>query len=213
MTTFPPAPRRRFTYVFFSILIAASAVSITGCGTADSEAPAGAATRATSAAENGVTIKSDGLTIDATTSTAMLRGYLRQPLSIRIMGGWMDKDKAKRASLETDEAEKQKQAMGSFGLLTVQVAAGTAEPGTYQLAATEGGPQSGTVIIDKAAAAGLAADYTSQSGTLTIKSVVMDDSSAMPKVTAVEGSFDGQFASDDGDSRAFSGDFRFTPKK
>lgn len=213
MMTSSPAPRRQFTYALFSILIAASAVSITGCGAADSEAPDGAAARATAAADNGVTLKGNGLTIDAVTSPAMLRGYSGQPLSVRIMGGWLDKDKARRAGQEADEAERKKQAMGSFGLLTLQIAAGTTAPGTYQLAAEEGGPQSGTIIIDKAKAAGLAADYTSQSGTLTITSVVTDGSSARPAVTAVEGTFDGQFASDDGDRRAFSGGFRFVPKK
>lgn len=213
MTTSSAALRGQFTSALFSIFIAASAVSIAGCGAADDEAPAGSATQATTASANGVTLKGDGLMLDARTSPAMLRGHSGQPLSVRIMGGWLDKDKAKRANQETDEAEKKKLAMASFGLLTLQVAAGTAEPGTYQLAAEEGGPQSGTVTIDKAKSAGLAADYTSQSGTLTIKSVATDAGSAMRSVNAIEGTFDGQFASDDGDRRAFSGSFRFVPKK
>lgn len=214
MTNFHPTPRRRFAYAFAPVLIAGLAVSLVGCGAGDDrEAPASTASNAAPGAGNGVTIKGDGLTIDGIASTAILQGYLSQPLSVRIMSGWVDKDKARRANQEADEAEKRKQAVASFGLLTLQVAAGTAAPGTYQLAAEEGGAQSGMVIIDKDEDAGLAGDYISQSGTLTIKSVVMSESSVIPKVTAVEGTFDGQFASDAGDSRAFSGNFRFVPKK
>ncbi|AVO41516.1 hypothetical protein C6571_09615 [Simplicispira suum] len=128
---------------------------------------------------------------------------------MRILGGWVDKAKAKKASQETDPAEKRKQAMGSFGTLSLQIAAGKAEPGTYQMGPEGQGPQSGTVVIGEAKEAGLAGDYTSKSGTLTIKSVTMEGK----KLSAIEGMFDGQFGSNAGDSRAFSGQFQISPKK
>ena len=162
-----------------------------------------------SGAQNGIALKSDGLAIDAQTATALLGGYSTQPLSFQIMSGWVDKEKIRLANQETDKAEKRKKAMGTFGTLTVQVAAAKAEPGTYQLTPKEGAPQTGKVTINQAKDAGIAAAYTSQSGTLTIKSVAINDAG---KVAAVEGAFEGQFKSDKGDSRAFSGSFLVAPK-
>lgn len=75
--------------------------------------------------------------------------------------------------------------MASFGLITLQVAADKAEPGTYSWVSKapktskESTTDTGTVIIDKAKDAGLADDYTSQSGTLTIKSVAKNDNGAV----------------------------------
>ena len=205
-------PARRQTLLsraLLPVLIGGLAVTLAGCGAADGDAPSSKSSAVSTDSQNRVTIKSDGLAIEATTATAILRGYSRQPVSVRIMGGWVDAEKAKRAGQESDEAQQRKQAMASFGTLTVQVAAGKTEPGSYQLTPDGDSPDVGTVIIDKVKDAGLASDYTSQSGTLTIKSVAMSDGGS---VAAIEGNFDGQFASEDGDNRAFSGNFRFAPK-
>lgn len=204
MKLFPSAPRSLLARALLPLMIGGIALSLAGCGGTDS----GDTASKNSGPQNGVTLKGDGLAIDATTSAALLRGYSGQPLSVRIMSGWVDQERIARANQITDEAEKRKESMGSFGLLTVQVSAGAAEPGTYQLAAEDGDAQSGTVIIDRDKDAGLDTTYTSQSGTLTIKSVAMDDSS----VDGLEGSFDGQFAGEDGDTRALSGTFLFVPK-
>lgn len=126
------------------------------------------------------------------------------------MAGWVDRDKIALANKASNEDERRKQAMGSFGLMTVHVAAATAEAGTYQLAPKDGGPQTGTVIVDEDEDAGLSSTLTSQSGTLTIKSVTMNDSGSW--VLAVEGVFEGQFSGRDGSSREFSSDFRFVPE-
>lgn len=209
MKSDPAGRRTLLSGVLLPVLIGGLAVTLAGCGAANGDASSSKLSAASTASQNRVAIKSDGLAIEATTATAILRGYSPQPLSVRIMGGWVDAEKAKRAGQESDEAEQRKQAMASFGTLTVQVAAGKTEPGSYQLAPEGDSPDVGTVIIDKVKDAGLASDYTSQSGTLTIKSVAMSDGGS---VTAIEGSFEGQFASEDGDSCAFSGNFRFKPK-
>ena len=206
------------------VLIGGLAMSLAGCDRAADSAsaantaasPSGAAQKGstTSATDNtmGITLKSDGLAIDAPAATALLGGYSQEPLSFRIMSGWVNHEKIKLANQETDPAEKRKKAMGTFGTITLEVAAAKAAPGTYQLAPEGGTPQAGTVSINKAADAGIANAYTSQSGTLTIQSVSMEGSGNLSKVAAVEGTFDGQFSSDAGDSRAFSGSFRFRPK-
>lgn len=208
MKFFPTGRRTVLARALLPVLIGGMAASLAGCGTADSDTPSSKSSAVSIDSQNGITIKSDGLAIEATTATAILRGYSTQPLSVRIMGGWIDRENAKRAGQTSDEAEQRKQAMASFGTLIVQVAAGKAEPGSYQLAAEGDSPEAGTVVIDKAKSAGLDSNYTSQSGTLTIKSVTMKDGGS---VEAVQGTFDGQFASEEGDSRAFSGSFRFDP--
>lgn len=197
------------------VLIGGLALSLAGCDRAADNASAstaqkGSTTGTTSA--TGITLKSDGLAIDAPAATALLGGYSREPLSFRIMSGWVNHEKIKLANQESDPAEKRKKAMGTFGTITLEVAAAKAAPGTYQLAPKGGKPQTGTVSINKAADAGIADAYTSQSGTLTIQSVTMEGSGNLSKVAAVEGTFDGQFSSDAGDNRAFSGSFRFRPK-
>lgn len=199
---------------FLPLVVAGLAVSLAGCGpSSDAKSAPTSPPEITSSkakiSERGFTIKGDGLAIDATASAAILPSYSSQPLSVRILGGWVDKAKAKKASQETDPAEKRKQAMGSFGTLSLQIAAGKAEPGTYQMGPEGQGPQSGTVVIGETKEAGLAGDYTSKSGTLTIKSVTMEGK----KLSAIEGMFDGQFGSNAGDSRAFSGQFQISPKK
>lgn len=158
---------------------------------------------------NGIRITGDAWGLDATASAALMRGYSGQPLSVRILAGWVDQANVALAKQASDPAEKKKKAMGSFGTVTVQIAAGKAEPGSYQLSPDAENATDATVVIEQAKEAGLAGDYTSQSGTLTIQSVTRDGS----KVTALAGRFDGQFASSAGNSRAFSGDFRYAPKK
>ena len=221
MKYFRPFPRLSLARALLPVMIGGLALSLAGCDrSADSKSSAKTTSSKTTSSKatnskGGLTLKGDGLTIEAATATAMLRGYSIQPLSVRIMSGWVNTEKAKRSNQETDQAEKMKQAMSSFGILTVQVSADKTEPGTYQLVpkapkvAKGSVSETATVIIDKAKEAGLPDDYTSQSGTLTIKSVAKNDKGG---VSGVEGTFDGKFGSDAGDSRAFSGDFRYFPK-
>ncbi len=228
----PPLRRLFLDRPLRAVLLGGLAVSLAGCGrevdieapsttpspkleSADSadSAPASApptqAVRQTAVAVSGITLRSGGVALDAPAATALLGGYSTEPLSFRIMSGWVDNEKTMLTNQETDEASKGNKAMETFGTLTVQVAAAKAEPGTYQLAPKEGDPQTGTVIIDKAEGVGIASAYTSQSGTLTIKSVAMSDIGIL---AAVDGSFDGQFKSEEGDSRTFSGSFRLAAK-
>ena len=204
MTCSRPTRPRLLTRTLLALLVGGLALALPASA---ADAPAGKASRKS----GGVTIKGDGLMLEATTAPAILRGQLVQPLSFRVMGGWVDRAKIERANQETDEVEKRKQARGSFGLLTLQVAAGKIAPGTYQLVPNGKDPKSGTVIIKKAQDAGLATDYTSQSGTLTIQSMTMNASGST--VAAVQGSFEGQFRGSGGDNRAFSGQFSFVPKQ
>lgn len=222
MKSFRPFPHRFLARALLPVMLGGLAASLVGCGrsggdespakTSASKAAKSKATASKAAdSTNGMVLKGDGLSLEANAGTAMLNGYSPHPLSVRIMGGWVNQDTAKRSNQETDEAAKRKLAMASFGMLTINIAAGKAEPGTYPLVPKGKDPQTGTVVIDEDKGAGLAGDYTSQSGTLTIKSVVMNDSGTA--VAGVEGSFDGQFSSDAGDSRAFSGSFRYAPKR
>ena len=186
------------------------AATLVGCGpSAEAQSSAQTISSKAKAAGNGVTIQGDGVNIDATVSSALMPGYSDHALSARILGGWVDRAKIARANKETDPAEKKKQSMGSFGTVIVHIAAGKLEPGTYPLGKNEKDPQGGSVSIDKAKDAGLNDDYTAKSGNLTIRSVTFDGK----KLTAIEGLYDGQFASSAGDSRAFSGEFRYFPKK
>ncbi|QCB47526.1 hypothetical protein [Hydrogenophaga sp. PAMC20947] len=202
-----PAPSFLLTRAMLALMVGGLAVSLSAMGAAAGDAPSSKVADTT----NGLTIKSGDLLIEATAATRILRGHLRQPLSFQIMGGWVDKAKIQRANQVADEAEKRKQARGSFGLLTVEVGAGKTEAGIYQLVPNGKDPRSGTIMIKSAKDAGLAADYTAQSGTLTILSVAMNASGSA--VVAAEGRFDGDFRSNAGDSRSFSGHFRFVPKK
>lgn len=199
---------------FLPLVVAGLAVSLAGCGpSSDAKSAPTSPPEITSSkakiSERGFTIKGDGLAIDATASAAILPSYSSQPLSVRILGGWVDSAKARRASTETDPAEKKKLAMGSFGTLNMQISAGTAEPGTYQLGPEGKNPQGGTIVIDESKEAGLANAYTSKSGTLTVKSITMDGK----KISAIDGAFDGAFGSSAGDTRTFTGEFRYFPKK
>ncbi|NYT63394.1 hypothetical protein H0A66_13830 [Alcaligenaceae bacterium] len=204
------AARPFFARAFLSIVAAGLVASLAGCGpSSDAKSSSTTGSAKIETVEQGFILQGDGLTIDATTTAALLPGYSRQPLSLRILGGWVDRTKAKRANMETDPAEKKKLAMESFGTLTLQIAAGKAEPGTYQLGPEEKDSQSGTIVIGEAKEAGLTDEYTSKSGILTVKSITMSDK----KLLAIEGTFDGQFGSSAGDSRAFSGQFKLSPKK
>ncbi len=210
MKSSSPAARPFFTPALLSIMVAGLMASLAGCGpSSEAKSSSSAAAAKVKTAGQGFILQGDGLTIDATATAALLPSHSRQPLSLRIMGGWVDHAKIKRANKETDPAEKKKQALGSFGTLTLQIAAGKAEPGTYQLSPEGSAPQSGSIVIGQAKSAGLTDEYTSKSGTLTVKSVTMDGK----KPLAIEGAFEGQFGSSAGDSRAFSGQFQFFPKK
>lgn len=210
MTSSNLAARPFFVRAFLSIAAAGLVATLAGCGPSSDAKPASTAAPAkVETADQGFILKSDDLTIDATVSAGLLPGYSTQPLSLRIMGGWVDRARIKRANEETDPEERKKQAMGSFGTLTLQIAAGKAEPGTYQLGPEGDDPQTGTVVIGEAEELGLADEYTSQSGTLTVKSITMGNRSP----DAIEGTFDGQFGSSAGDSRVFSGQFQISPKK
>lgn len=206
----PQGPRIFWARALAPLVLVGAAAALLGCGpSAEAQPSSKNASSPAKATSNGVTIKGEGVGIDATATASLMRGYATQPLSVRILAGWVDSEKAKRASQETDPDKKKKQAMGSFGTLTVQIAAGKAEPGTYQLGPEGNNPQGATFVIGKAKEAGLTDEYTSSSGTLTIKSVSLDAA----KVTAIEGQFDGTFANSAGDSRAFTGEFRYSPKK
>ena len=207
MKFFRLAPRQIVARALLPLMIGGLAVSLSGCGAADGDESSSKA----AGNKNGVTIKGEGLVINATASSSTLPAYIVRPLSTRIMSGWVDEEKIKRANKETDPAEKKKLTMSSFGTLTLELAAGKPEAGTYQLVPEGKDPEHGTVIINKSEDAGLAGEYTSQSGTLTIKSVTMSEGGN--SVDAVEGSFDGQFKTNEGDSRAFSGTFLYAPKK
>ena len=207
MKTFRLFPQPFLARALLPALIGGLALSLAGCDrSADSASPAKTTASKATAAASGITLQGEGVAIDAPAATA---GYSTEPLSFRIMSGWVDQEKIKLANQETDPAEKRKKAMGTFGTVTLQIAAVQAAPGSYQLAPQAGAPQTGTVILDAAKGAGIAHDYTSQSGTLTIQSVTMNDTGK--QVKAVTGTFDGQFHSEQGDSRAFSGSFRFIP--
>lgn len=209
MTASSPAVRPFFAGAFLSLAVAGLLATLAGCGpSSDTKSAATAAPAQAETAKQGFILKSDGLTIDATVSAGLLPAYSTQPLSLRIMGGWIDRAQINSANKEADPEEKKKQAMGSFGTLNLQIAAGKAEPGTYQLGPEGDDPQAGTVVIGQNKDLGLD-EYTSQSGTLTIQSVTMGDRGP----AAIQGTFDGQFGSSAGDSRAFSGQFQFSPKK
>lgn len=223
MQSFRPFVQPFLARTLWPLVVSGLALSLAGCDRAADNAPAATAAASNSSnsssasqpsalqkgAASGITLKSEGVAIDATAAPALLGGYASEPLSFRIMSGWVNQEKIQLANQETDPAEKRKKAMGTFGTITLEVAASEATPGTYQLAPEGGKPQTGTVGIQKAASAGIASAYTSQSGTLTVQSVTMD---ATGKVAAIEAEFDGQFSSDAGDSRAFSGSLRFLPK-
>lgn len=203
------AARPFFAHAFLSIAVAGLVATLVGCGpSSDAKSSSTTASAKVESAKQGFILKSDDLTIDATVSAGMLSGYSTRPLSLRILGGWMDQAKIKRANEETDPAEKKKLSMGSFGTLTLEITAGKAEPGTYQLGPEGDDPQSGTIVIEQDEDLGLD-EYTSQSGTLTVNSLTMGDRSPV----AIEGTFDGLFGSSAGEGRAFNGQFRISPKE
>lgn len=217
MKSLPPlhlAPRSFRARSLVPLMMVGVAAALVACGPS-ADAPSSAKSTSSKADAKAkatgsrVTIKGDGVNIDATASAALMRGFSAQPLTIRILAGWVDTDKIALANKESDPAEKKKKAMGAFGTITINISAGKVEPGTYQLGPDGKNPQGGTVVIEEKKDAGLAGEYTSKSGTLTIKSVTHDGNN----LTAIDGLYDGQFASKAGDSRAFSGEFRITPKK
>lgn len=210
MMSSSPTSRSFRARAFLWVIVAGLTAALAGCGPAsEAKSPSSTASTKTKSTERGFTLQSDGLRIDATKSAALLPSHSSQALSLRIMGGWVDQARIKRANQETDPAKKKQLAMGSFGTIALQIGAGKPEPGTYQLVPEGKDPQTGTIVIGQAKSAGLADEYTSKSGTLTVRSVTMDGK----KLLTIDGAFEGQFDSEEGDSRTFSGQFQFFPNE
>jgi hypothetical protein len=189
-----------------------SALALAGCGGAGTEAGSRASGGKADSNANGVTLASGDWSLDATTSPAFLPGYLSAPLSFRLMAGWMDTERVAAAGKEADPDALRDKALASFGTFTLEVAAGQTGPGTYQLGPEVSGEDSATVVIPQDKGAGLPAEYTSQSGTLTIKSAQVEEGRYSAKVIAVDGSFDGLFTDPEGNTRPFTGTFRMARK-
>ncbi|WP_222565836.1 hypothetical protein [Novilysobacter antarcticus] len=202
----------RFRKVSQLILPAALAivVGLAGCGADADTSQTSSGSKA--ANSNGLTLASQNWNLDATASAGLLPGHADAPLSFRMATGWVNTAAAKAAGKEADPAAQREQALASFGLLTVAIAAGTAEPGKYRLADEVSGADTAAVTIPLDKDTGLAGEFTSQSGTLTIKSVETEEGLSRAKVVAVDGKFDGVFADEQGDTRPISGTFRFAPK-
>ncbi|QOW19763.1 hypothetical protein INQ41_01405 [Lysobacter ciconiae] len=192
-------------------VLAIAILGLAGCGADADTSPASPGSKAAKDS-NGLTLASEDWKLDATASAGLMPGYVDAPLSFRLATGWINADAAKAAGKEADAQAQREQALASFGMVTVAIAAGTAEPGTYQLGGEVDGADTAAVTIPLGKDTGLAGEYTSQSGSLTIKSVDMEESRYSATVRAVDGSFDGVFADDQGATRPISGTFRFTPK-
>jgi hypothetical protein len=191
--------------------LAISALVLAGCN-ATTDSSSKSRSGASVKNQNGVTLASGDWTLDATTSASFLPGYMSAPLSFRLLSGWMNADRAKAAGDEADPDAQREQALASFGTLTLEIAAGKTEPGTYQFAPEVSGAETATVIIPADKAAGLDSQYTSRSGTLTIKSSQVEEGPYVTKVVAVDGSFDGIFTDEEGNTRPFTGTFRMAGK-
>jgi hypothetical protein len=189
-----------------------SALALAGCG-GGTEAGSGASGGKADRNANGVTLASGDWSLDATASAALMPAHSTAPFSARLASGWVNAERAKVAGTEADPEAQRRQAFASFGLITVEVSTGKAGPGTYRLAPEVSGDDSGTVVIQQDKGAGLDSEYTSQSGTLTIKSVQVEEGRYSTRVIAVDGSFDGQFTDKEGNARPFTGSFRFNPDK
>ncbi|HUH89573.1 MAG TPA: hypothetical protein VLZ76_02790 [Lysobacter sp.] len=190
-----------------------SALALAGCGGAGTEAGSGASGGKADRNANGVTLASGDWSLDATASAALMPAHSTAPFSARLASGWVNADRVRASNQASDADEKRSQALSSFGLTTMEFSAGKAESGTYRLASEVSGDDSGTVVIQQDKGAGLDSEYTSQSGTLTIKSVQVEEGRYSIRVIAVDGSFDGQFTDKEGNTRPFTGSFRFNPDK
>ena len=158
--------------------------------------------------QNGVTLASGDWALHATASASLMPGYSNAPLSFRMLTGWVNEEAAAQAAKEADPRAQRQQGLASFGLFTLEVAAGTAAPGTYRLTPEVAGADTAEVVIPLSRDAGLEGKFTSQSGTLTIKTVQVEMGQYASKVVAVEGSFDGMFSDAQGTTRPFNGSFR-----
>ncbi|KIQ96803.1 hypothetical protein [Lysobacter sp. A03] len=210
----PASTTHRFRKLAQLVLPAALAIAAAGLAGCGSDADTSRTSSGSKAAKdsNGLTLASEGWKLDATASAGMLPGYADAPLSFRMATGWVNTAAAKAAGKEADPEAQREQALASFGLLTVEVAAGTAAPGKYELANEVSGADSAAVTIPLGKDTGLAGEFTSQSGTLTIKTVETEEGTYSTKVVSVDGQFDGLFADEQGDTRPISGTFRFAPK-
>lgn len=210
MSVFTGKHSRAFSRLMLPAALAV-VVGLAGCGSDADTSRTGAPGKA-ARDSNGLTLASQDWNLDATASAGMLPGYADAPLSFRMATGWVDTAAAKAAGKEADPEAQREQALASFGLLTVEIAAGTAAPGKYQLGDEVSGADSAAMTIPLGEDTGLAGEFTSQSGTLTIKSVETEEGRHSTKVVAVDGNFDGVFADEQGESRPISGTFRFAPK-
>ncbi|MEO6169492.1 MAG: hypothetical protein ABIO84_00920 [Lysobacter sp.] len=196
------------------ILPAALAIALTGlagCGGSADSAP-GRGTASATKHQDGVTLTSGDWTLDARASASLMPGYSSAPLNFRLLTGWVNEEAAAQAGKQTDAQAQRQQALASFGLFTLEVAAGTAVPGTYRLTGEVTGADTAEVIIPLSKDAGLDGKFTSESGTLTITSVQIDEGPYVSKVVAVEGNFDGMFTDGQGATRPFTGRFRSAPE-
>ncbi|MGV8941073.1 MAG: hypothetical protein ACOH1P_05945 [Lysobacter sp.] len=210
MTVSPGNRSNTLAHLILPAALAVAALGLAGCsGGSDS---AGSPGGKTPKDQSGVTLVSGDWTLDATASASLMPGYSSAPLSFRMLTGWVNEQAAAQAGKEVDPLAQRQQALASFGLFTLEVAAGAAAPGTYQLAEEVTGADTAEVVIPLSADAGLDGKFTSQSGTLIIKSVQVDAGSYSSRVVAVDGSFDGVFTDAQGNTRPFSGSFRSAPE-
>lgn len=211
-----PAGNRSTTFasVILPAAIAIAILGLAGCGGADrggdpvGSSPGGKALDS----QNGVTLASGDWALDARASASLMPGYSDAPLNFRVLSGWVNEKAAATAAKEADPTAQRQQALASFGLFTLEVAAGTAAPGTYQLAPEVAGADTAEMVIPLSRDAGLEGKFTSQSGTLTIKTVQVEMGQYASKVMAVDGSFDGMFTDGLGNTRQFTGSFRSKPE-
>ena len=183
-----------------------------GNTTGDSAAASSTATADPEKRDNGFTLKSGDLSVDATTSASLLPAPPTGELDFRLMGGWVNAAAAAEAGQETDRQAQLEQGRSSFGTMNLSASVAAAEPGTYQLAPSLEADDSAVVLIPAEPDLSLTSEYTSQSGTLTLETVKVEPGQGLQQVTRVTGTFDGTFVDDQGDERPFTGTFHFAPE-
>lgn len=184
--------------------------ALTACGRDDAD---DASDTSASGPENGFVLTSGDLRINATASSSLLRGQTPDPLSVRILGGWVNTAAASSIATETDPDAKQQKARQSFGTMQLAIAAGADKPGSYQLASKVDGEQSAAITIPAEKDLGLDTPYTSTSGTLTLERIHRKGQGPTAQVTEIIGSFKGTFHDDQATPRDFSGTFRYVPEE
>jgi hypothetical protein len=168
-------------------------LGLSGCGdSADSgddaaadggsraEASTGNATSGGGAAESDpdpfVEIKLGDQTIRVATAVRFTGMAMEdRPVSITAMGGWVNVARATASRQEEDEDARQREAMRSFGTYTVYATLASDEPGDYTLVADKAEVTAGSgnafVQLPADEDLGVAGEWTSQSGSLTLKSL------------------------------------------